>query len=99
MPLLPAFEGNVADPGAAVLRVQLHWEYQTICRGNDSIYSILSQDPNIGNPKDWISFYSLRNHAMLSGGPVTEIVYIHSKCMIVDDDTVVIGSANINDRS
>ena len=29
----------------------------------------------------------------------TELVYIHSKLMIVDDRKVIIGSANINDRS
>jgi len=27
------------------------------------------------------------------------MVYIHSKCMIVDDEYVIMGSANINDRS
>lgn len=31
--------------------------------------------------------------------PVTEQVYVHSKLMIVDDRYVIIGSANINDRS
>lgn len=31
--------------------------------------------------------------------PVTEIVYLHSKLMIVDDEMVLCGSANINDRS
>ena len=31
--------------------------------------------------------------------PVTEIIYIHSKLMIVDDEIALIGSANINDRS
>lgn len=30
---------------------------------------------------------------------MTEILYIHSKLMIVDDRNVIIGSANINDRS
>lgn len=30
---------------------------------------------------------------------MTEIVYIHSKLMIVDDVKVILGSANINDRS
>ena len=30
---------------------------------------------------------------------MTELVYVHSKLMIVDDDTVICGSANINDRS
>jgi phospholipase D1/2 len=31
--------------------------------------------------------------------PKTEIIYVHSKLMIVDDKYVIIGSANINDRS
>jgi len=31
--------------------------------------------------------------------PVTEIIYVHSKLMIVDDKKVICGSANINDRS
>lgn len=35
---------------------------------------------------------------MRGGTPITEQVYIHSKCMIVDDRVVIIGSANINDR-
>ena len=36
---------------------------------------------------------------MLNGVPVTELIYIHSKLMIVDDRFVIMGSANINDRS
>lgn len=31
--------------------------------------------------------------------PATEQVYIHSKMLIVDDEYVLVGSANINDRS
>jgi len=31
--------------------------------------------------------------------PTTEIVYVHSKLMIIDDKSLIIGSANINDRS
>lgn len=31
--------------------------------------------------------------------PITELIYIHSKLMIVDDRLVICGSANINDRS
>lgn len=30
---------------------------------------------------------------------MTELVYVHSKLLIADDDTAIIGSANINDRS
>lgn len=31
--------------------------------------------------------------------PITEILYIHSKVMIIDDSICILGSANINDRS
>lgn len=31
--------------------------------------------------------------------PISEMIYIHSKIMIVDDTHMIIGSANINDRS
>lgn len=42
----------------------------------------------------------LRNHGVNSKGqPKTEIVYVHTKLMIVDDSKVLCGSANINDRS
>ena len=100
MPLLPAFEGSVADPAAAVLRVQLYWEYETICRGTESIYAQLSAIPGIEDPKQYISFYGLRTHGYSKTGlPASEIVYVHSKLMIVDDKYVLLGSANINDRS
>jgi phosphatidylserine/phosphatidylglycerophosphate/cardiolipin synthase-like enzyme len=99
MPLLPAFEGAVEDPASAVLRVQLYWEYQTIIRGANSIINQLKECSYIKDPFDYISFYGLRTHDKLESGPVTEIVYVHSKCMIIDDDKAIIGSANINDRS
>lgn len=35
----------------------------------------------------------------MNNRPVSEIVYVHSKLMIVDDDFVILGSANINDWS
>lgn len=35
----------------------------------------------------------------MAGHPKSEIVYVHSKFMIVDDKYAVMGSANINDRS
>ena len=43
--------------------------------------------------------HGLRTHGFLKGNLVTEIVYVHSKLMIVDDRVAIIGSANINDRS
>lgn len=41
----------------------------------------------------------MRNWTVLMGKLVQEIIYVHSKLMIVDDKYVVCGSANINDRS
>lgn len=41
----------------------------------------------------------MRNWNILMGKLVTEIIYVHSKLMIVDDKYVICGSANINDRS
>ncbi len=96
LPLLPGFEGEIDDDSSGVFRIQLHWEYQTICRGGTSIYEQLRDIPNA---KEYISFYGLRTHAVLNDRPVTEIVYIHTKLMIIDDEYVIIGSANINDRS
>jgi len=97
MPLLPAFEGEVREDTAGVLKTQLYWEYQTIFRSSTSIYKQLESERIPAS--NYINFYGLRTHALLNDNPVTEIVYIHSKCMIVDDDIAIIGSANINDRS
>jgi len=98
LPLLPAFEGDVVDSKAALLRLQIYWQFMTISRGGDSVYEQL-RDKGI-NPEEYIQFFGLRNHAVMPNGqPATELVYIHSKIMVVDDEILLIGSANINDRS
>lgn len=43
----------------------------------------------IKRPSDFITFHSLRTHANLFGHPVSELIYVHSKLMIVDDKTVI----------
>ncbi|CAK57722.1 unnamed protein product (macronuclear) [Paramecium tetraurelia] len=98
LPLLPGFAGEI-DKDSAVLKVQLHWEYQTISRGGNSILETLKKDANIQDPSEYIEFYSLRTHTKILDVPKTEQIYIHSKLMIVDDEYALIGSANINDRS
>lgn len=45
----------------------------------------------------YIKIFGLRNYALMSQKPVSEIVYVHSKIMVVDDNKMIIGSANIND--
>nr|GMD63735.1 phospholipase D zeta 1 isoform X1 [Ipomoea batatas] len=100
IPLLPGFQGGLDDSGAASVRAIMHWQYRTICRGNTSILQNLSDliGPSV---HDYISFYGLRSYGRLfdDGPVVSSQVYVHSKIMIVDDCTALIGSANINDRS
>jgi len=47
----------------------------------------------------YLTLLNLRNCEKIGGRIVTEQIYIHSKLLIVDDRHVIIGSANINDRS
>ena len=51
------------------------------------------------NWRKYIKIFGLRNHDVISNKPVTEIIYVHSKLLIVDDKYAILGSANINDRS
>lgn len=78
------------------MRIQLHWEYYTISRSETSLITSLEKDGI--DPEDYLMFLGLRNHTK-SKKPMTEIVYVHSKMMIIDDRIVIMGSANINDRS
>ncbi|KAL8209998.1 hypothetical protein R6Q57_006730 [Mikania cordata] len=100
IPLLPGFQGGLDDVGAASVRAIMHWQYRTISRGNSSIlhnlFDLLGSRVN-----DYISFYGLRAYGRLTddGLIASSPVYVHSKVMIIDDNTVLVGSANINDRS
>ena len=69
----------------------------TISRGPKSLIGRLRQITN--QPEEYLQFYGLRQHGILEGRPVTEIIYVHSKLMIIDDEVIVCGSANINERS
>lgn len=98
MPLLPGFEGDVGGTTGNAVRAITHWNYSTICRGKYSILNRLKA-AGIRDPFEYITFHSLRTQSNLGGFPITELIYVHSKLMIIDDKTVICGSANINDRS
>lgn len=100
IPLLPGFQGGMDDAGAATERALMHWQYRTICRGENSILRKLRAELG-SKTDDYISFYGLRTYGWLyEGGPlVTSQVYVHSKLMIIDDRIALVGSSNINDRS
>ena len=97
LPLLPGFDGEPEK--SLTIQTILKHTYASICRNNG--LSIIEQLNKIMGDKwkNYIGFYSLRNHALVNNVPKTEILYIHSKLMIIDDTKVLIGSANINDRS
>uniref|UniRef100_A0AAR2JNI9 Phospholipase n=1 Tax=Pygocentrus nattereri TaxID=42514 RepID=A0AAR2JNI9_PYGNA len=97
-PLLPGFEGDISTGGGNALQAVMHFNYRTMNRGDKSIISQLKKE--MGDQwMNYISFCGLRTHAELEGRLVTELIYVHSKLLIADDNTVIIGSANINDRS
>ncbi len=97
LPLLPGFTGNILEADGNLLRIQIEWHIATIFKSPDSLINQVSE-----YDADWqkyIKIYGLRNHTMMDNKPISEIVYVHSKLMIVDDDICILGSANINDRS
>ncbi|XP_047193847.1 phospholipase D1 isoform X2 [Hippoglossus stenolepis] len=97
-PLLPGFEGDINTGGGSAIQAVMHFNYRTMNRGEHSIISQLRKE--MGDQwMNYISIAGLRTHAELEGKLVTELIYVHSKMLIADDNTVIIGSANINDRS
>ena len=101
IPLLPGFAGDIEF--SSTLQVICKYTYKSLSRNKGlSLIERLQSLLDLFNPdvyKKYISVFSLRTHDMLNGVPVTELIYIHSKLMIVDDRFVIMGSANINDRS
>lgn len=99
IPLMPGFQNTVEQEGGTSVRLIMQYQFRSICRGDSSIFGRLRA---LGiEPEDFIQFYSLRQWGRI--GPqqtlTTEQLYIHAKCIVVDDRIALIGSANINERS
>lgn len=74
-------------------------QYGTISRGGISILDQLrAMAPDI-DPSEYISFHSLRTWGQLDDRPVTSQICVHSQVVIADDSKMIIGTANVNDRS
>uniref|UniRef100_A0A8C3AZD2 Phospholipase n=1 Tax=Cyclopterus lumpus TaxID=8103 RepID=A0A8C3AZD2_CYCLU len=97
VPLLPGFEGDIKCGGGNAIQAILHFTFRTMCRGEHSILSRLSEVKDLWT--EYITLCGLRKHSQLSQSLVTELIYVHSKILIADDRCYIIGSANINDRS
>ncbi|PVV02736.1 hypothetical protein BB560_002805 [Smittium megazygosporum] len=67
IPLMPAFEGDVASGNAATLKNVMFWQFKTISRGRASMRSRLS---SYGiQMDDYIRFYSLRMYDLIFASP------------------------------
>ncbi|CAF1019078.1 unnamed protein product [Rotaria sordida] len=91
LPLLPGFDNVNA------VQAVLYFIMRSITKGESSLFKRLEKAGV--PPDDYVSFYGMRAHDVLMGVFVTEIIYVHSKLMIIDDRMAICGSANINDRS
>ena len=99
IPLIPGFQNTVEQEGGTSVRLIMQYQYRSICRGESSIFGRLKAQGI--EPQDYIRFYALRQWGKIGSKKllVTEQLYIHAKCMVVDDRIAIIGSANINERS
>eukprot|EP01006_Ploeotia_vitrea_P035453 TRINITY_DN65877_c10_g1_i1.p1 TRINITY_DN65877_c10_g1~~TRINITY_DN65877_c10_g1_i1.p1 ORF type:complete len:778 (-),score=302.33 TRINITY_DN65877_c10_g1_i1:41-2374(-) len=89
------------ETGEGALAI-LHWLYRSVNRGGSSLLERLAAEFPSVDLNEYIGFYCLRTHALLPSDKtkaVTENIYLHSKLMIVDDNTAIVSSANLNDRS
>eukprot|EP01119_Soliformovum_irregulare_P010392 TRINITY_DN2550_c0_g1_i1.p1 TRINITY_DN2550_c0_g1~~TRINITY_DN2550_c0_g1_i1.p1 ORF type:complete len:1296 (-),score=384.75 TRINITY_DN2550_c0_g1_i1:28-3915(-) len=83
---------------SATARSQMKWQYETLCRGGNSIVEQLRELFKNINPYRYITFHSLRNYGFIEDLVLTEQIYVDSKVVIVDDRVAIIGSSNLNDR-
>ena len=99
IPLMPGFQNTVDSQDGTSVRLIMQCQFRSINRGPQSIFGRLRAEGI--EPEDYIQFYSLRSWGKIGASQelVTEQLYIHAKCMVVDDRIAIIGSANINERS
>ena len=89
---------------------QRDFQWRTI----DYMVRTLQQDPDVGRWGDYLTIGFLAQWDHLSGDPTDKgdradaervrnnrryMIYVHSKMMIVDDRYLIVGSANLNERS
>ncbi|KAG2331497.1 hypothetical protein Bca52824_002677 [Brassica carinata] len=107
IPMWP--EGN---PTNIVVQSILHYQYKTMQMMYQTIYEALVEAELDGQyePQDYLNFFCLGTREVADGNVNNKakaqalksrrfMIYVHSKGMIVDDEFVLIGSANINQRS
>lgn len=102
------------DPKSASVQEILYWQSQTMQMMYDVVAQELkSMQIKDAHPQDYLNFYCLGKREEVSqemlGGNNNSVsdsakfgrfmIYVHAKGMIIDDEYVIVGSANINQRS
>ncbi|CAN7016093.1 unnamed protein product [Brassica rapa subsp. trilocularis] len=101
------------DPKSGPVQEILYWQSQTMQMMYDVIARELKAVQSDAHPLDYLNFYCLGKREPLpedmadtNGSAESDsyrfrrfMIYVHAKGMIVDDEYVLIGSANINQRS
>lgn len=72
IPLMPAFPADLSTKDAATARLVMHYQYISICRGNDSIVERLKASGI--DPDQYIRFYSLRNYDRINRSKLEELL-------------------------
>ncbi|KAI9295765.1 phospholipase D/nuclease [Neoconidiobolus thromboides FSU 785] len=60
MPLMPAFQSDVHEASANTIRLVMQWQYQSICRGDESVMGQLRKEGI--EPTKYVHFHGLRNY-------------------------------------
>lgn len=102
------------DPKTNTVQEILFWQSQTMQAMYEKIAQELkSMNLVDSHPQDYLNFYCIGKREEIpqelssaNGGTVSEsfksqrfMIYVHAKGMVVDDEYVIMGSANINQRS
>ncbi|AFN84088.1 phospholipase D [Encephalitozoon romaleae SJ-2008] len=96
LPLFPILDTGISvgpTPAMEIIRIQ----EQSISRGEGSLYQVLKE--NGVDPSKYIVLMSLKKACFDGLKVVHQQIYVHSKIIIVDGTSAIVGSANLNDRS
>eukprot|EP01080_Neovahlkampfia_damariscottae_P005619 gene5619-9436_t len=77
-----------------------YWQLSSMFKGPYSMLTVLQEKFPEVDVEDYVTISCLRNWGKFKSGVYcNEMIYIHSKLMIVDDRIIFCSSANVNDRS
>ncbi|XP_076915381.1 phospholipase D delta-like [Bidens hawaiensis] len=101
-------------PTSATVQEILYWQSQTMQMMYNVVAQAIQSMQLDAHPQDYLNFYCLgkredvpfKSNQLFADEKISDsqkfkrfMIYVHAKGMIVDDEYVIVGSANINQRS